>query len=177
MCERPITAGSIGQCSDGRDRTGTLHPQRAQADSGLQIVGVLPTDSGMHAVWDRGHFNGVVDYDTWEAELLHDADIERHIADGHFVPINIHADDAYAIAVRFDSVTLPALSGDEIRRVVVASEPYVFNSKGRIDVSGIEYVAEVPDQTRTLSAVVPAGRYHSDRASDGLRRRPREVVA
>ena len=36
---------------------------------------VFATDSGMVAVWQPDQFHGIVDYDTWERELLEDADI------------------------------------------------------------------------------------------------------
>jgi len=59
---------------------------------------VFATDSGMVAVWQPEQFHGIVDYDTWERELLEDADISRHIQNGAFVPLNVHADGAYECA-------------------------------------------------------------------------------
>jgi len=67
-----------------------------------------PTDSGMVAVWQPEQFHGIVDYDTWERELLEDADISRHIQNGAFVPLNVHADGAYECAIRAGSAETPA---------------------------------------------------------------------
>ena len=54
----------------------------------MDLLATLRTDAGMHVLWDRYHFPGVVDYPTWESELVEDENIERrHIAMGHIVPI------------------------------------------------------------------------------------------
>lgn len=107
----------------------------------MEIRAVVPTDAGLHSVWDPAAFVSVVDYETWEPELLEEADVARHIKAGHPVPINIGSDGAFAITVRFDHVAVPSLTADEQRRVVVSSEPYRFSSSGQLAVSGIEYVA------------------------------------
>ena len=59
------------------------------------LTATLRTDSCLHAVWDREHFSDVMDYPTWQAELLEDSDLGRHISHRHLVPINIHTDGAY----------------------------------------------------------------------------------
>lgn len=127
----------------------------------MEMARVLATDAGMHVVWDRAYFAEVRDYATWEAELLDDSDIERHIAAGHLVPINISSDGGFAIKLRWDEATLPSLTDDESRRIVVASDPYRFLSAGRLEVSGIEYVHRDPDTRSVASASLAAGEYEA----------------
>jgi len=110
----------------------------------IQRTAVLKTDAGMHLIWDRAHFNGVDGYETWSAELEGDADILRHVVAAHVVPINIHSDGAYAFTLRADVATMPRLSEDEERRVVVRSERFRFDCRGTLDVSGIEHVERDP---------------------------------
>jgi hypothetical protein len=113
----------------------------------------------MHVLWDRHHFTGVVDYPTWEAELLEDADIERHVAAGHLVPINIRSDGTFVINVRADEGHAPVLAADERARVLAASDPYRFACSGHVDLSGIEYVLASPSRTSVASADPAAGAY------------------
>lgn len=68
---------------------------------------VFATDSGMLALWEPQRFRGITDYDTWERELLDDADITRHIQEGSFVPF-INADEAYDCVIRIGTVNKPA---------------------------------------------------------------------
>jgi len=118
----------------------------------------LATDSGMHLLWGREHFPGVVDYDTWEPELLEDEDIERHIAAGHVVPIYIQADGVYAFTLRLDGDA--RLTPDEQKRVRRASPPYRFVSLGHVDLSGIEAVeASVATDGSVVSAPLAPGEY------------------
>jgi hypothetical protein len=121
---------------------------------------VLPTDSGMHAVWARGHFPEIVDYASWEHELFDDDDVKRHIAAGHLVPINIHSDAAFAFTVRTDPVAMASLTSDERRRVVRESEPYRFVSTGHVDCSGIEYIMGAPSGDGLVATTpLAAGEY------------------
>jgi len=62
------------------------------------------------------------------------------------VPINIHSDGAFRVTVRADPKSMPLLSAEEERRVVVASDTYRLATSGRIGVSGIEYVGRVDDR-------------------------------
>jgi hypothetical protein len=125
----------------------------------VELTATLRTDAGMHAVWDRHHFTGVVDYPTWEAELLEDEDIERHIAAGHLVPINIRSDGTFVINLRADEGNSPVLAEDERARVLAASDPYRFACSGHVDLSGIEYVVASPSPPSVASADLAAGAY------------------
>ncbi|MBI1325450.1 hypothetical protein GC170_19980 [bacterium] len=118
-----------------------------------------PTDAGMHCLWNEAAFEGVSDYDSWEKELLNDADIRRHIAAGHFVPLNIGSDGVMSIEIRRGTSETPAaLNEREERYVIVASEPYLLRSTGRIGVSGIEHI-EVPAGEIVGLLDLPAGDY------------------
>jgi hypothetical protein len=116
----------------------------------LEFTTVAPTAAGMHALWDVAAFDKVDGYDAWADELEDDADIERHIKAGHFVPIYIHGDGVFCITVRADGQAMPALTSDEEQRVVARSAVYRLTTSGRIAVSGIEHVGPV-------DARVPAG--------------------
>jgi hypothetical protein len=127
----------------------------------MEITATLPTDSGMHLIWDREQFRGVSDYETWSQELEEDPDIARHIALGHVVPINIHSDGAWAIKLRIDPDQTPSLTEDEQHRVVVSSMPYLFVCGVEMCVSGIEHVSGEPETRRVLTANVQPGRYEA----------------
>ena len=116
-----------------------------------RLTALLMTDSGMHVIWDRAHFAAVRDYDTWSQDLEDDEDIRRHIVAAHIVPIYIHSDGAFVFEVRAELGSMPALSEDEGRRVVVRSDPYRFACSNHLDISGIEYVsAEVGGNVASL---------------------------
>jgi hypothetical protein len=106
----------------------------------MQLTATVVTDAGMHLVWDRAHFAGVRDYDTWSKELEEDQAIRDHIVAGHIVPVNIHRDGSFTLTVRVESSSMPSLSEAEERHVAARSEPYRFACQGHVDVSGIEYV-------------------------------------
>ena len=123
------------------DAMTTVSEESAQT----HLRGVYPTDSGMHCIWSPMAFSNVHDYDSWEAELLDDDDISRHIQAGNFIPINILSDGALGIEVRVGSFDVAAVLSDRERKfLLVASKPYRFVSKGALCVSGIEYVEGQP---------------------------------
>ncbi len=128
-------------------------------DTAPRLRGTFITDSGMTCLWDPSAFADVRDYDSWEAKLLKDDDITRHIESGAFVPINIGSDGAYEIEVRVGAADNPAvLSAREAKYLVAESEPYLFRSTGRLCVSGIEHVDGKPG--KNVGALsLPAGDY------------------
>ena len=124
----------------------------------MERLADLATDAGMHLLWGREHFPGVVDHDTWESELLDDEDIERHIAAGHVVPIYIHADGVYAFTLRLESDA--RLTPDEQKHVRRASGPYRFVSLGHADLSGLEAIeASVATDGSVVSAPLAPAEY------------------
>lgn len=121
--------------------------------------GTYATDAGMHCLWDQAAFQHVTDYDSWEKELLEDRDIERHIAAGHFVPLNLGDDGAMEVAVRVGSKTAPAvLDARESQYLIVGSKPYRLISSGTIGVSGLESVS-VPVGRNVGSFALPPNEY------------------
>jgi hypothetical protein len=116
---------------------------------------VFATDSGMLALWEPQRFRGITDYDTWERELLEDADIRRNIQEGAFVPLNIHADGAYDCMIRTGTVSEPAaLSDRELRYLALSSEPYLFRSKGTLAISGLEHIGGSPGEAASLVPLI-----------------------
>jgi hypothetical protein len=91
----------------------------------------VATDAGMPARLSPAAFSKVVDYASWEPELLDDEDRLRHIRAGALVPINIHSDGAFGVVVRVGSAEADAgLTERESAYVLVSSKPYFFHSQG-----------------------------------------------
>ena len=111
----------------------------------LRLRRTLITGSGSFGVWDSQPFSNVHDYDTWEAELLEDDDLERHITAGHFVPITLYTDGAFEFEVRVGSgAERSSLSAREQAYLKLSSEPYRFCSVGELNISGIEFIEATP---------------------------------
>ncbi|MFF7183500.1 hypothetical protein [Streptomyces sp. NPDC008121] len=116
-------------------------------------------DAGMLVLWDPQRFEAVVDDDTWEDELLDDEDIVRHIQAGALVPLNVGGDGAFGVLVRSGTAAAPArLTEREAAHQLVASQPYLFVSRGRALVGGVEDVSgDAPDGV--IEHLVPEGRH------------------
>lgn len=125
----------------------------------VAMTTTLGTDSGMHVLWDRKHFAKIVDFPTWESQLLEDADLVRLVGLGHLVPINIHGDGAFTFAVRTDPAGTPVLTEPEAARVLASSQAYLFDCAGYVDLSGIEHVCGEPDPRQIASMTLPPGVY------------------
>ncbi|MET9415354.1 hypothetical protein ABZY03_14455 [Streptomyces klenkii] len=124
-----------------------------------EVPATVATDAGMLVLWDSQRFEAVVDYDTWEDELLEDEDIARHIQAGALVPLNVSSDGAFGVLVRSGTAASPAgLTERETAHLLVASQPYLFVSRGRALVGGIEDISgDAPDGV--IEHPVPAGGY------------------
>lgn len=118
------------------------------------------TDAGMCALWNPKRFATVVDYNTWEAALLDDDDIVRHIQHGDLVPVYIRSDGAWGFTVRIGPPD-QVLTERERRYLAVSSEPYLYVSDGELCVSGLEHVSADPDDRlgTTTRIALPSGRY------------------
>ncbi|GAA2691211.1 hypothetical protein Apa02nite_032750 [Actinoplanes palleronii] len=124
----------------------------------VEFSEAVASGAGMFGLWSPPAFRGVVDYGTWEAELLEDQDIDRHIRSGAFVPINIHSDGEFQFLVRIGSAGLPAaLTVRERAYLVVASEPYLFVATDGALLSGIEHAGAKPGPA--LRVPLPPGRW------------------
>jgi hypothetical protein len=120
---------------------------------------VFGTDSGMVALWEPRHFDSITSYESWERELLEDMDISRHIHQGTFVPLNVHADGAYDCAIRIGDINASAtLSERERQYLLVSSEPYLFRSTGSLAISGLEHIGRSPGDAASLVSI-PSGNW------------------
>ncbi len=137
--------------------TATGTSWRSRGESAVsEVERVVATDAGMFMLWQPEAFAAVHDYDSWAVELEDDADIARHVRAGHCVPVNIGQDFAAAFVVRVATDEMPAeLSVREATYLVVASEPYLFESEGGAHLDGIENVGSATGPRLE----VPAGRW------------------
>jgi hypothetical protein len=118
--------------------------------------GLHGTDAGMHCLWEPTAFETVVDYDSWAEQLLNDREIERHISEGHFVPLNIGDDGGMEIEVRLGTSEQSAtLNEREAKHLIVKSEPYFLRTEGKACISGIEHVARLPARSVGVMEVPP----------------------
>ncbi|MEU5192142.1 hypothetical protein AB0G83_34140 [Streptomyces klenkii] len=123
------------------------------------VPATVATDAGMLVLWDPQRFEAVVDYDTWEDELLEEGDIVRHIQAGALVPLNVGGDGAFGVLVRSGTVAAPAgLTERETAHQLVASQPYLFVSRGRAFVGGVEDVRG-DASAGVIEHLVPEGRH------------------
>jgi hypothetical protein len=118
---------------------------------------VVSTDAGMLAVWNPKQFTSIVDYDSWERELLEDKDILRRVRAGHLVPINFGRDFTAAVTVRIEPLANPRLSEREARYAFFASDPYLYVSDGELCLTGLEGIERDPSPASVM-AIAP-GRY------------------
>lgn len=124
-----------------------------------EVRGTVATNAGMFLLWNPEQVARVVDYDSWESELLEDEDIGRHVAAGSAIPINIGADGAFEMVVRVGSGETPAsLTEREARYLTISSDAYLFSSDGVARLTGIEDVG-IGSPNAGLRASVPAGRW------------------
>jgi hypothetical protein len=124
----------------------------------VEFSETVVTGAGMFGMWSPPAFRGVIDYGTWEAELLEDQDIFRHILAGVFVPIHIHSDGAFQFLVRIGTPSVPAeLTVREREFLVVVSDPYLFVATDGAILSGIEHAGARPGPH--LQVPLPPGRW------------------
>jgi hypothetical protein len=122
----------------------------------LDFVGAVATGAGMFGLWQPDAFAHVTDLATWEDDVAENAALERHIADGVFVPINIGSDGAFQFVIR--GGRLNQLSERERLYRAVSSEPYLLRSKGSVEFGGLESVGPYRGSEPTVWGLDP-GRY------------------
>ncbi|GAA2779881.1 hypothetical protein GCM10010452_04630 [Crossiella cryophila] len=114
----------------------------------------------MLAIWAPEEFAGIVDQQSWVAELGTEEGIRARIAAGGLVPINIGGNGAWEVVLRVGGPEAPAggmgLSAREERYVMLSSEPYLLVCHGMVHVGGIEEVSGRPADT---GLPLPPGRY------------------
>lgn len=119
----------------------------------------------MLAFWDPASFTHIVDYESWELELLEDETIAEHLGAGKLVPLNILCDGRFGVLVRGDATAEPDLTERERKYLSATSQPYLFRSSGIARISGIEEVGAFPDPSSgpddmaPTEIEVPAGEY------------------
>jgi len=117
----------------------------------------VATDAGMQVLWHRKPFDHVVDYDTWEEELLDGGGIPRHIENGSMVPLSTGMDGAWEFIVRWGHDA--ELTEAEQRHVVVKSEPYLLVSETDVRVGGIEHITGNAAEDEGFAVPLPPGRW------------------
>lgn len=96
----------------------------------------LTTGSGLWALWDYDTYKEVDSYQKWEPLFCDDADIEAQIRRKRFVPVNIHQDGCFSFTLKIAE----ELSDREQKYVCVKSEPYLFQSNGKLILSGLDSI-------------------------------------
>jgi hypothetical protein len=126
---------------------------------GSDTSSVVFTDAGMLALWDTTRFSGVVDYDSWEVELLAAEDLAGHIDVGALVPISIGSGGSWQVLVRTGAADEPArLTDRETEYLLQTGGPYLLISTGEVRLSGLEAIG-VDLLERTTKLPLPVGRY------------------
>ena len=124
------------------------------------IRATLPTDAGMHGVWDPHAFKQVCSPDAWEERFLENQTIEALIRLGNFVPIYVHSDGTPLISVRIARNGTPAVLADaEAPHVQNRSDEYLFVSQGVLAVSGIEYIGGLASPGEVKMTPLEPGRW------------------
>jgi len=101
----------------------------------LDISFVVRTDAGLCGIWQPERFSGVVSLGDFEREVSDEAALSRHVAAGAFVPLNVGGDGSFQVAVRDTGVT-----DREAPYVLVSSAPYLLESRGVVELGGLENV-------------------------------------
>lgn len=122
-----------------------------------QAQGLVATDAGMQVLWHRKPFSHVVDYDTWEEELLDDGGIVGHIAAGSMVPLSNGVDGAWEFIVRWGAEA--SLTDAELQAVEARSEPYLLVSETDVRVGGIEHITGNAEDDEGFAVPLPPGRW------------------
>lgn len=126
---------------------------RLSVDVSDERVFTAVTGSGMLALWDPAAFTHVVDYDSWEVELLDDEPVVEHIRAGRLVPLNILSDGRFGVLVR--RAGAGELTERERRYAQHSSDPYLFVSTGVAKISGIEEVGSFEEEESTVADMTP----------------------
>lgn len=115
----------------------------------------ISTDCGMWALWDYAAYEAVDSFDLWQENFCEDEDISRQIRQATFVPVNIRTDGCFAFQIKVDE----PLNEREREYLTAASEEYLFQTQGKIVLSGLENVTGVYRPSAAITKTVPAGSY------------------
>lgn len=81
--------------ADADDTPSVPVPRVAKNASPHRVI----TDAGIVVLFDPAHFAEVSDQESWERALVEDADILRHIAAGHLVPLHAGSDGRFDVTI------------------------------------------------------------------------------
>ena len=115
-------------------------PRLMELDSSVRKT--ISTDAGSMFLWDQDSFSNVADYLTWSKELEDETNIRRHIEAGRIVPVSWGADQASEVVARLGAPS--RMSDREKEYLLVPSQPYRFQTSGKVCISGIEMISGVP---------------------------------
>ncbi|MDO5405963.1 MAG: hypothetical protein Q4F28_01370 [Eubacteriales bacterium] len=115
----------------------------------------LITNSGMWALWDYETYKNVDEYDKWELLFCEDEDIARQIGKKAFVPAYIFEDGCRSFTLKVDE----ELSSREQKYICVKSEEYLFYSKGKAVLSGIDSIDVAITPNEAIIFDLPEGYY------------------
>lgn len=118
----------------------------------LDVSHVVRTNAGLCGLWQPERFVEVVSLDDFERELADEAALLRHIREGAFVPLNVGGDGSFTVAVRSSG-----LVQREFPHVLVSSEPYLLESRGSVELGGLENVGGYVGGSQPIGLAV--GRY------------------
>jgi hypothetical protein len=132
------------------------------------------TDAGIVAIWDPAAFTHIDGYEAWEAALLEEEDIGRHINAGHLVPISIGGDGAWQILVRMGTANIRAVLSDRKtqsptrhRTAGPRSRPSIDRPTDQTPDPALATVASsVPGRCRREGASMNPVKYETGRARD-----------
>ncbi|TLQ47251.1 hypothetical protein [Streptomyces marianii] len=123
----------------------------------VDVSHAVVTSAGLFGVWRASAFDHVSELDQWEDEVAEDSALERQIAAGAFVPINIGGNGAFQVAMR--GVEAPGnLSERERTYLLVSSEPYLLVSDGALELGGLEAVGSYAGAEK-VEIPLDSGRY------------------
>lgn len=115
----------------------------------------LTTGSGMWGLWDYETYKEIDNYEKWEPLFCEDEDIQKQIDKKAFVPIYIFEDGCRSFTLKIDC----ELSNREQKYVCVKSEKYLFYSKGRSVLSGIDCIDTSVSEDEAIIFEIPKGFY------------------
>ena len=101
----------------------------------LDVGHVVRTDAGLAGLWQPEGFADVLGLDDWEDRVSDNVALEQRIAGGLFVPLNVGGDGSWQVMVRSGG-----LSDREAQYLLVASDPYLLESLGVVELGGLENV-------------------------------------
>ncbi|MFB9903772.1 hypothetical protein [Allokutzneria oryzae] len=117
----------------------------------------ITTDAGFCGLWQPEAFAHITEFENWEDEVADDSALRSFVQSGLFVPINVGGDGAFQADVR--EVEVPGqLTERESEYRLVSSEPYLFVSRGALEIGGIEAVGSYSGVDKSEIPLSP-GRY------------------